>query len=273
MKNKKILSIALIAIVFVFGVFFAGCSKIPGKFEISTKINGAIFGKVEDIDGIYDEGTTLTIKATPKEGNKFFCWLHDGKVESTSAEYTFVVSEKTSGTYLALFECADLEYISISNFEFTNGVTANDDIATSLTSLLISIGYNQNELYDVYMLGEDTLESQTITVPFENIYGDNPLPYAFDKTKDLYIKISLTYMRGEIEYLSETISILPKTDVGNPHSAFTISKFNKAINPLNQNLVLEDSKNCTITVNFEKLSEFNLPQEEVPEDGEDVIEE
>lgn len=266
MKNKNFFSAMLVVLIFTFGIFVAGCSSSLDKFEISTQINGAIFGKVENVDGVYDEGTSLTIKATPKEGNTFFCWLHDGKVASTSAEYTFIVNEETSGTYLALFECPDLEYISIFDFEFTNGVTSNDDIPTELTSLIISIGYSQNELYDVYKLEEDSLAETTVSIPFETIYEEALLPYAFDKTQDLYIKLSLIYNRGEIEYMSETITVFPKTQIGESISQFTLTNFNEAINPLNENLVLDGSSECTITINFEKLSEFDLPKEESSEE-------
>ena len=263
----------LVLAIFCFCLMLTGCGKTPAEYEISVLINGAVFGTVEDVSGTYLEGASVTINAKPYDGQTFFCWLHDGKIVSADLEYTFTVNEENSGSYLALFECADLEYISLDSFDFTNSIPEyNGDTEQTLSEITLSFGYSQNELYTVYTCTEDNLpEEEASTVSFDTIYAETQFPYAFDKTKDIYIKVFVKYITlladVELEYISETTFILPSTNVGETVQNVENQVLNITKNTANENLVLEDTnqetgnyKQNSISINFKNLSDFTFEQ-------------
>lgn len=255
MKNKKfktIFSIILVCFCFV----LAGCGKTPLEYEISTQINGANFGKVVGGGTIYKEGTEVTIKAIPYENNKFFCWLRENKVASTLEEYKFVVDSQTYGNYLALFDCADLEFICLDNFTITNGPSDSGNDQAEITNVIFSMGYNQNELSVVYSCNEEHLSGNENTVDSSVIYEEDNLPFAYDKTKDLVIKIEVKYVWSELEYASQDIIVLPKVDVGTPNKNIENFNLSLARNVTNANLSLNGSQNTKASINFSSIKNF-----------------
>lgn len=266
MKNKVITKVLCLFIA-CFCFVLAGCTSTPNFYEITTQINGANYGMVVGGGESYEEGTEVTIKAMPYDENKFFCWLLNNKVASTSAEHTFLVNKETAGNYLALFECAELEFISLESFTIINGIESNTEEPIIIKNVQLSFGYNQNELTNIYSAQAENLQDVENTIAFETIYSENALPFAFDKTKDIYIKILVTYQWGEIEYVSDTMQVMNGVSVGQ-NTIGTISNqvLTIAKNPSNENITLEGSQNSNISINFKALSTFELPEENVEEE-------
>ena len=274
---KKTILGFVMAFICAVSVLFVGCGAKPNEYDISVLINGANFGTVEDVSGTYTENTNLTIKAKPYSGQTFFCWLHDGKVVSNKEEYSFTVSESTSGTYLALFECADLEYFYLDGFEFTNNIAAYDgDIEQNLTQISLYFGYSPNEMYEVLTLKDETLPTvQGSFYDYATLYPEKSFPFAFDKTKNVYIKIVAKYTKPideiEIEYISETEFVLPQKQIGVGEefqvkdildaslNLTTNQQTGLSLESLNQNL--EYDKNI-VSMNFKPLTEFAFNIEE-----------
>ena len=69
-------------------------------YEITATANSDEWGTVTG-GGIYEEGTTCTLSATPAEGYAFVNWTKDGEVVSTEATYSFTVTE--AGDYVGNF--------------------------------------------------------------------------------------------------------------------------------------------------------------------------
>lgn len=61
------------------------------QYTISVSANPANGGNVSG-GGIYNQGTSCTVTATPNSGYIFSNWTQNGSVTSTSASYTFVVN-------------------------------------------------------------------------------------------------------------------------------------------------------------------------------------
>ena len=274
MKNK-ILGIVL-AFICCFCFLLAGCGETPNEYSINVLINGARFGSVEDVSGTYTEGTSVTVTALPKSGETFFCWIHDSKVVSGEKSYTFSVNEKNSGTYIALFKCPDLEYFSLDSIDFLNAIPeeSGENKIKKLTEISLSFGYTQTDMYEVYTCKEQALPtSENSFVSSETIYAEDKLPFAFDKTRNLYIKILTTYTVtiGESidTYQSETTITLNKTDIGKDVENKEEIVLSNNVNVNNENLILEtDDNHNKLTINFKKLSDFNFSEqtEENPED-------
>lgn len=264
---KKLFSFVLLALIC--GLTLVGCSTTPKKYDIAVYINGANFGRVsDDVNGTYEEGQSVTISATPYENQTFFCWLHDNQVVSIESTYTFKVDEKASGSYIALFSCLDLEYICLDNFAFENGVTlgGEDDVEIVLKNFTLSIGHSQNELVDVYSSIEYG-DEVGISVDSTILYEENQFPFAFDKTSSIYVKVLVAYERAGIEYISETITTIPATNVGTEHTNVESLALNEALCTLNPNIpALEGSDGSSISINFKKLSDFEFKIEEPEEE-------
>lgn len=79
--------------------------SIP-SYEITLAANPAEGGTVAG-EGLYLEGTEITIVATPGDIYNFVNWTLDGEVVSTDAEYTFTVMAE--GEYVANFEYKSYE--------------------------------------------------------------------------------------------------------------------------------------------------------------------
>ena len=253
MKHKIIL---FLIVALMFGFTLTGCTSTPANYDISVYINGAVYGRVNDeVSGTYPEGTELTIVATPYENQTFFCWMLDNKVVSTSQEYTFEVSEQTSGSYVALFNCSDLEYISLESFNFTNAVTQNSE--TQLKSFSIYFGHTQNDLYKVFTSTNNNISSASLNT----LYGEDQYPYTFDKTRNIYIKIEIVYESENIEYKSETIKILNACQIGETPNNLENETLNGAYSNLTEQ-TLENSQNSKISITFKELDTFEFTTEE-----------
>lgn len=270
MRNKFFTFLLMIMLVFTGGLL-SGCTGSKNSYDITVQINGAIFGRVsDDVSGTYLEGTSVTITATPYENQTFFCWVLDNKVVSIDAEYTFEISKETAGSYVALFKCADLEYISLESFAFTNtmGGAEGEDVTTTLKSFTLSFGYNQNDLYTVYE-SVKTEESEVVSSgDLTSLYSEDQFPFAFRKTDRIYVKITTIYDRAGIEYKSETISYINGCNVGEEHSNIESLTLNQATCVANKDLPpLDGSENCQISINFKTLDSFEFVAEEPEEEN------
>ncbi len=268
MKNK-FLSIMVATLLFFFSFALCACGETYQKYDVSAYVFGARYGDVVGGNDTYLEGTRVTIKAIPKNTlsqtpNKFICWVHDDKVVSTEAEYSFIVNLKNAGIYIALFECPDLEYVSLGSIDFDYG-TNDYSGDTSLTEFTLKLGYNERETSIVYSLDEDTIGKLSQPIQKEDIYEADDLPFAFDKTEDLYAVVELTYTRGDLIYTSTTTIKINAIEVGTDMAKVE----NKELNAPSLSggmSYLEFTENPSISFSFEKLT--NLIVQESEEDEE-----
>lgn len=274
---KRILSIITFLIVCSFSVLLSGCGETPAKYEIEVLVNGANFGTVEDVSGTYTENSNITIKAKPFSGETFFCWIHDGKVVSINAEYTFSLNEQSSGTYIALFNCPDLEYFYLDSLSFVNNIATYDgEIEQSLKQISLNFGYSLNQMYNVLTLENETLPTlEQSTLTNDLLYANNTMPFTFDKTKDLYINVKVVYTKliaeSEIEFISETSFVLRKKDIGIAEENKVENLLDKSLNltkctinelvleTINEDLTYNQNK---ISLLFKELKDFNFASQE-----------
>lgn len=92
--------------LFVFApclLFLTSCGEVK-TYDIEVRSCDSTYGSVNAIDGTYDEGTSLTLRATPLLDSNFLCWALDGSVISREPEYSITVSQNTQGRYIAIFD-------------------------------------------------------------------------------------------------------------------------------------------------------------------------
>ena len=83
--------------------------KFVPLWSVATKVepDGAgtvnVNSNLPPTNNKYEEGSEVTLTATPKDGYAFSCWKKDGSQVSTANPYTFPVGN-TNATYTAVFE-------------------------------------------------------------------------------------------------------------------------------------------------------------------------
>ena len=263
---KKIISIMLLMLFSLSALIFSGCDEEKDTYLVSTYMNWARFGEVYGGNDTYEEGSSVTITAVPwqtnsqKDENVFVAWIHDYKVVSKDAQYTFTVNKDTAGDYIALFKNnkTDLEYVSPLGFSLEFGVFADDSINIDVDSYSIDIGYYEDELFQVLSAEADNNNIASI----EDIYQDGDLPYTFDKTKDLYVKAQIKYLRGDLEYTTTAIKKINKISLGEQVQKIEIlDEFSEAT-LTGIGTRLEYSKKPSLELNMTKLSDLLLEEAE-----------
>ena len=104
-------------------------------YEITVAANPTEGGTVTG-SGTYDHGATATLTATANEGYTFLNWTKGGEVVSTSATYSFTVTEAAS--YVANFELNTHEITATANPETGGTVTGAGTYDHGTTVTLIA---------------------------------------------------------------------------------------------------------------------------------------
>ena len=73
----------------------------PKQYTITVRASRNTYGTVSG-GGQFPEGTLHTVTAVPNSGHTFFHWTNNGRVVSTSASYTFMLSANV--TLVAVFQ-------------------------------------------------------------------------------------------------------------------------------------------------------------------------
>ena len=265
MKNKNILF--ALSLIFVCACcIFAGCTRNVNKYEITVKAQGYNLGSIEGGNAIYSEGDRVTIKAIPvttgSNKSEFFCWLLDNKVVSTESEYTFVVSENTSGDYVALFTCPYLEFFYLNEIVLDSGISEQDN-STMVKKIEIYLGKVENLLTSVFSTSSDTFD-KTISLVNADIYSEDKMPYAYDMQEDIFVKVDVTYLQDEVEFLSSTKAKIPKTYDVTKENLQLEKELSIGVNLDNEDLKLNLNGNkANLTLKFDRLSNFNFATEDV----------
>lgn len=260
--KKKSLVLAL-SFIFVFACcLFAGCTGNLNKYEINVKAQGYNLGSVEGGNSIYTEGESVTIKAVPvtigSNKSEFFCWLKNDKVVSTEAQYTFVASKDTAGDYVALFTCPYPEFFSLNEIALDSGI-AEQDNSTMVKKIEIYLGKVENLLTSVYSVSSDTFD-KNITLVNADIYKEDKMPYAYNIQNDIFVRIDVTYLQDEVEFVSTTKSKITKTnDVTQENIKLENLVLSQGVNVGNEDLKLNLGGNrASISLRFDRLIKENF---------------
>lgn len=122
--------------------------KVPFSITVMPNFNdrGTVSGA-----GEYVIDSTCTLTATPAEGHSFVCWLENGEVVSTEAEYTFTVEgprdlvavfSPMEGTYI-VFADPNVEAICLNNWDTDGDGFLSYDEAAAVTNLNQVFYYNR----------------------------------------------------------------------------------------------------------------------------------
>ncbi len=134
------------------------------SYEITVSANPSSYGTVSG-GGTYNHGESCTLIATPGADYLFVNWTHDGTVVSTSASYTFTVTE--AGAYVANF-VPNSHIITVSANPTSGGtVTGGGEYSANTTCTITATartGYTfLNWTKDGTVVSTNTTYSFTVT--------------------------------------------------------------------------------------------------------------
>ena len=156
--------------------------------EYTLTVSAAEGGTVSTEGGTYDEGTEVTITATPSEGYRFTGW--EG---NTSTEESLTITLNSNQTYQALFELIPIYTLTITTGEGGTVSTEGGEYEEG-TEVEVTATPNEGYRFDGWEGNDSTNESLTITLNSNQTYQalfqlTNPLA-ALDVSALEYIESS-----------------------------------------------------------------------------------
>lgn len=237
--KKKSLALTLMILMLLVAPFFCGCNEVVTNHTIEVASSNIQYGRVSG-DGVYKNGTAVTLIATPNTGCAFVAWIRNNVKLTDQVTYTFEANETTEGKYVAVFKGAVANYYQLSNFgiEFKN-LTQNDvenqifikGITLKLTML------NSNNIQTVYDNSEFNIEvlsneqtSDTLAIEsdyymgtLKNYYVDGQIRYTINTESGIINKTMV------LDFLNVSYNT---DDNGNTYAQTSMSFVNNSINVL-----------------------------------------
>ena len=224
--KKFFLYIICLLVIAPCAVLFSACGTVS-SYNIQVLSSDARYGSVTG-QGSFEEGTEVIVKAIPKENEStFLCWALNDKIVSNEAEYKFIASSETQGTYVAIFNMG-CEYYALTEAN----LTIYDDLDIEQLGFKVSAGTSLSSLQAV---------CDTTTNPVERVqnYAINGfftggVVHKKTSVNDYYCKIDIT-------------STFEGSD----------TKFSKYIT-IDFNALLEDGKYTTAEEQFDGFGQVEL---------------
>lgn len=118
----------------------------PTTYTVTATSGDTNMGTVSG-GGTYNEGTSVTLTASPKTGYKFVSWTKGGTQKSTSASYTFTASSSTAGEYVANFAIKTYTVTATSNATNMGTVSVNPQTVNHGGSATLTATVTDNNKY------------------------------------------------------------------------------------------------------------------------------
>lgn len=160
------------------------------EFTLTATANPAEGGSVTGA-GVYEEGTTVTLTATPNEGYEFVSWTNGGAEVSTNATYSFVI--KANLALVANFKAVEATVYTIST-EAVNGTVTGAGV------------YEEGATVTLTATPADGYNFKNWTVSGAEVSAENP--YIFTATAD--VTVTANFEEIPVEY--ETVYFVNAQD-------------------------------------------------------------
>ena len=219
------------------GKIYSFSEKIPAVITYNVSVTAGEGGTVEG-SGTYEEGATATVTASPAEHYDFVNWTEGGEVVSTTAEYSFTVTEDVE--LIANFQEHDKFTITTHAADNTMGYVTGGGTDVYVGTELVLKATAKTGYYFTQWQDGNTDNPRTITVDGDKEYiaefaEAHPRVYAYDlnvvdngdDTYTFTFKPNTDAVSGNLLLYSEDgASVVQTHAIGTPiaaHTATTIT--------------------------------------------------
>ena len=222
--------------------------------QFSLVANSTLGGTINDVNGSYDYGSSISIQANPSEHMEFLHWIGEGVEDRTKASTTVIINQDRNLT--AVF--GDISYqLSVfsqgggtASFSGDGTYTYNENVPLSAIAL-------DGHLFSHWLgYGPDSNESETSLF----ISGDQNLTAVFiPKSYDVEISSSAG---GEVQYTNSsfehdhnyTLTALPENGYYFSHWSSLSDSLDRLTSSSESTTVLEVNGSASFTANFLQIT-------------------
>lgn len=255
--KKRILALAL-GVMFGFaGVAFAGCDEKPQTHTILAQSYNLEGGGAVTGYGNYATNALVSLVATPNADHQFLAWIKDNKVVSYDAQYNFLASKTTAGTYVALFDCPNFQFARLGTVDYQISALDVPNYNVSLQKWQLSFGQIQGLYQPLATLGSMALESGTPTA-LNNALVTHEDVVLFAQEKYTFV-LNMTFEYSPHETgtnIVENVSTMFEIDLANLSSANAVKTGNQTTyENTKYSLSLEQNGNAfSLLIDFHNLN-------------------
>lgn len=189
---KKLLLSSVLCLMLVFSALsLTACTNGVEDHRITVTFSNGQYGNATG-SGTFKTNSSVTIKATPKNGHTFLGWIKNDLIISRETVYTFTASEQTEGKYTAFFSTDTLEFFKIDEINYEiNGLDLSQQglQLNYITSIKIKYGTTSELLKN---LGDTTEQEMSNTGNFQTA------DFQFDER--IFYITKLYYFSAELNY-------------------------------------------------------------------------
>lgn len=246
---KKLLLSSILCLMLIFSpLCLTACTNGVEDHRITVTFSNGQNGTATG-SGIFKTNSSVTIKASPKNGHTFLGWVKNDLIISRENIYTFIANKQTEGKYTAFFSTEELEFFKIDEINYEiSGLDLNQQGLELNYITLIDIKYGiTSELLKNF--GKITEQEMSNTGNFQTT------DFKFDErifyiTKLYYFSIELNY-----EYFNfETETLF----TGVINSDFNINFDLLKMGTVYENITTYVGDNYTLTQTFEEKNFYTI---------------
>lgn len=146
-------------------VYDVALTTIPNDYTLTLNANPAEGGTVSGA-GVYAEGASVTVTATPNEGYDFVAWMNDGVERSKSTTHTFKMPSANT-TYTAVFRAQtpdepEEHFLTLTASPSNGGRVSGDGVYFTGEDVEIVAEVNDGYRFVAWVNGTDTLSKEAI---------------------------------------------------------------------------------------------------------------
>ena len=212
--KKKFTALTIIFTLFLTAFLMVGCNEEIVDHNIMVSSSNIRYGTVVG-EGYYKTKTEVTLIATANENNHFVCWIKNGIIVSSDAEYVFEANKQTEGKYVAVFYGENMQHHKLTSLQlYFNSLDTNPNNYYELLNIKLAHKINFVST-DIFNETKNEIFQNQPEHFLTEVLVDNQYVYNTDNTYDFTLYITVKNPEGREQTYTNSLII----DFSNPDLA------------------------------------------------------